>query len=67
VTIKIINFFFRGLAPKFDPRPHVTRNLSRASWGAHDAEKISEIAPTIAEKIEFEKKLAAKPEAFEVT
>jgi len=58
-----------GLAPKFDP--HVTQNLSRASWGAHDAEKILEIVPTIAEKIEFEKKiwrpLAAKPEAFEVT
>jgi len=60
-----------ALPPNLTPDPHVTLNLSRASWGAHNAEKILEIAPTIAEKIEFEKKiwrpLAAKPEAFEVT
>jgi len=70
VTIKIINFHFGGLAPKFDPRPHVTWNLSRAPRGTYDPEKISEIARTVAEKIEFEKNwrhLAAKPEAGVVT
>ena len=46
------------MAPKFDPRPNVPRNLSRALRGAHDPEKISEIALTVAGKIEFEKKLA---------
>jgi len=59
VTIKIINFHFGGLAPKFDPRPHDPRNLSsaRRGGGADDPEKISEIAQAVAEKIEFEKKL----------
>jgi len=56
-----------NLTPDF----HVPRNLSRAHRVAHDPEKISEIAQTVAEKIEFEKKiwrpLAAKPEAFQVT
>ena len=71
-TEKTQKFYFGGLAPKFDPRPHHHRNLSRARWGAHGPEKISEIARTVAEKIEFEKKnlwrpLAAKPEALEVT
>ena len=48
-----------GLAPKFDPRPHVPQNLSRAHHGAHDPEKVSEIPLTVAEKIEFEKKFVA--------
>jgi len=65
---KIKKIHFRGLAPKFDPWPHVPRNLSRAHRGAHDPEKISEIPLMVAEKIEFEKKiwrpLAAKPEVI---
>jgi len=60
-----------GPGPKFNPEPHVPRNLSRALQVAHDHEKISEIALTVAEKIEFEKKfwrpLAAKPEVVVVT
>jgi len=39
--------------------PHVPRNLSRALRGAQDHEKISEIALTVAENIEFEKKIGA--------
>jgi len=56
VIIKSINFYFGGLAPKFDLRPHVTQNLSRARREAHDPEKILEIARTVVEKIEFKKK-----------
>ena len=44
---------------------------SSSGGGAHDPEKISEIALTVAEKIEFEKKiwrpLAAKLEVVVVT
>jgi len=47
------------LAPKFDPRPHVPRNLSRGRRGAHDPEKISEIAQAVAEKIKFLKNFVA--------
>ena len=36
---KIKNFTLGGLAPKFDPRPHVPRNLSRALRGAYDPVK----------------------------
>jgi len=51
--------FIQNLWPKnLTPDPHVPRNLSSALRGAHDAEKISEIPLTVAEKIEFEKKLA---------
>jgi len=71
VARKKIKFTLGGLAPNLTPDPHVPRNLSRVFWDAHDAEKISEIALMVAEKIESEKKiwhpLAAKPEAFEVT
>jgi len=43
------------------PDSHVPQNLSRALHAAHDPEKISEISLTVAEKIEFEKKIAAPP------
>jgi len=53
------------------PDPHVPRNLSSALRGAYDPEKISEIVRTVAEKIEFEKKILAPPGgqtgSFEVT
>ena len=56
--------------PNLTPDPHDPRNLSRARRGAHDAEKISEIAQRVVEKIEFEKilwrPLAAKPEVVVV-
>jgi len=56
--------------PNLTPDPNVPQNFSRAFHGAHDTEKISEIALTVAEKIEFEKKiwrpLAAKPEVIVV-
>jgi len=41
--------------PNLTPEPHVPRNLSRALQWAQEPEKISEIAQTVAEKIEFEK------------
>ena len=51
------------------PEPHDTWNFSRARWGAHDPEKILDIALMVAEKIEFEKNwrpLAAEPEVVVV-
>jgi len=42
--------------PNLTLEPHVPRNLSRALQWAQEPEKISEIARTVAEKIEFEKK-----------
>jgi len=57
--------------PNLTLEPHVPRNLSRALQWAQEPEKISEIARTVAEKIEFEKKiwraLAAQPEVGMVT
>jgi len=65
------NVHFGGLAPNLTPELHVPWNLSRARRGTHDPEKKSDIARTVAEKIEFEKNLcrplAAKPEVGMVT
>jgi len=47
--------------PNLTPESYVPRNLSRARRGAHDAEKISEIAQRVVEKIEFEKNSLAPP------
>ena len=47
--------------PNLTPDPHDPRNLSRARRGAHDSEKISEIAQPVAEKIEFKKISLAPP------
>ena len=63
--------YLGGWPPNLTTDSHVLRNLSRALRGAHDPEKISEIAQRVAEKIKFEKKstapLAAKPEVVVVT
>jgi len=55
---KYKNFTLGAWPPNLTLDPMTPRNLSRALRGAHDHEKISEIALTVAEKIEFEKKLA---------
>ena len=47
--------------PNLTPDSHVHRNLSRARLGAHDPEKISEIARMVAEKIEFKAKTFGAP------
>ena len=70
-TKKIKKIRFGGLGTQIWPQPPCPLNLSGALRGAHDPEKISEIALTVAEKIEFEKKnwrpLAAKLEVVVVT
>jgi len=43
--------------PNLTPYPHEHRDLSRARRGAHEPEKISEIAQRVAEKIEFKEKI----------
>ena len=52
------NSLWGAWPPNLTPDRHIPQNLSRALLGADDPEKISEIARTVAEKIEFEKKLA---------
>jgi len=47
--------------PNLTPNPHDPRNWSRARRGAHDPEKILEIAQAVAEKIEFEKNSLGPP------
>jgi len=47
--------------PNLEPDPHHPRNLSSPLRGAHDAEKVSEIAQRLAEKIDFEKNFLAPP------
>ena len=55
------NFLWGAWPPNLTSEPHVPQNLSSAHRGAHDPEKISEIAQAVAEKIEFQKKNLAPP------
>ena len=47
--------------PNLASDPHHPRNISSPRRGAQDAEKVSEIAQRVAEKIDFEKKILAPP------
>ena len=55
------NSLWGAWPPNLTPFPHDLRDLSSTRRGADDPEKISEIARTVAEKIEFKSKIFGAP------